>query len=31
MGVVRASFLQCLAYIVLGKDDDLGKINLKIS
>ena len=24
-------FLQCSAYIVLGQNDDLGKINLKIS
>ena len=30
-GVAHASFLQCSAYIVLGQDDDLGKINLKIS
>ena len=25
--VAHASFLQCSAYIVLGQDDDLGKIN----
>ena len=25
----HASLLQCSAYIVLGQDDDLGKINLK--
>ena len=24
-------FFQCSAYIVLGQDDDLGKIDLKIS
>ena len=28
--VAHASFLQCLVYIVLGQDDDLGKINLYI-
>ena len=28
--VVNASFLQCLAYIILGQADDLGTINLKI-
>ena len=27
--VAHASFLQCSTYIVLGQDDDLGKINLK--
>ena len=27
--VGHASFLQCSAYIVLGQDDDLGKINLR--
>ena len=26
-GVAHASFLQCSAYIALGQDDDLGKIN----
>ena len=30
MKVVHASFLQCSTYIVLGQDDDLGKINLKV-
>ena len=29
--LAHASFPQCSAYIVLGQDDDLGKINLKIS
>ena len=29
-GVVHASLLQCSAYIVLGQDDGLRKINLKI-
>ena len=28
--VVNASFLQCLAYIILGQADDLGTTNLKI-
>ena len=28
--VAHASFLQCSTYIVLGQDDDLGKINLKM-
>ena len=28
--VVHAGFLQCPVYIVLGQDDDLGKIKLKI-
>ena len=28
--VADTSFLQCSAYIVLGRDDGLGKINLKI-
>ena len=27
--VAHASFLQCSTYIILGQDDDLGKINLK--
>ena len=30
-GVAHASFHQCSACIVLGQDDDFGKINLKIS
>ena len=29
--IAHASFLQCSASIDLGQDDDLGKINLKIS
>ena len=29
--VAHASFPQCSAYIDLRQDDDLGKINLKIS
>ena len=28
--VANTSFLQCSAYIILGRDDGLGKINLKI-
>ena len=29
-GVAHASFLQCSAYIVLGQDDWLRRINLKV-
>ena len=29
--IAHASFLRCSASIDLGQDDDLGKINLKIS
>ena len=28
--VAHASFLECSTYIILGQDDDLRKINLKI-